>query len=84
MWPIIRKDLLSLSRLPRWAKIALLISGILLVAGAWYPGAEWWLKGVTARYSTRPQPRYGIMVVLLGILILCYIVSVIERYRKSC
>ena len=80
---IIWKDILSFnSRLPAAVKIASLILVIALIVGAWYLGAEYWAERVDTKYRSRPQ-RGGIVGVALGISFLIYIVSVVDRYRKS-
>ena len=80
---IIWKDILWLnSRLAPAMKIAGLILVIAVILLAWYQGAEYWAERVGTKYRSRPQ-RGGIVAVGLGILFLCYIGSVLDRYRKS-
>lgn len=80
---IIWKDIQRLnSQLSPAVKIAGLILVLVLIYWAWYQGAEYWGERVTTRYRSRPQR--GVMVgAALGVMFLCYIISVIERYRKN-
>ena len=80
---IIQEDILRLNSLRPAVKIACLIFVILLIGGACYLGAEWWKTSVVGRYRTYRAPRWELPLVVLGIIFICYIISLIERYRKS-
>ena len=85
---IIRNDIQWLNSRPPAAKIVALIVGIVLIVGAWYMGAEWWTTPVLfkikeLRYRP-PTPRLELTAVVLGIILICYLFSVIDRYRRTC
>jgi hypothetical protein len=80
---IIWKDILSLnSRLSLPVKIAGIGSVVALIVWAWYQGAEYWAERVDTKWRSNPQ-RGGIVGVALAIALLLYLLSVMDRYRRS-
>ena len=62
------------------------VFGIALIVGAWCLGAEWWTRRVNVApwyVQPRMRPRLEYFGVILGLVFLCYIAYVIDRYRKS-
>ena len=66
-------------------KTAGLIVGVVLIVVAWCLGAEWWATRVVLKWSIPnvKRPRQEILAVILGIVFICYMVGVVDRYRKS-
>ena len=80
---IIWDDIRSLnSQLPPAVKIAGLICVMALIYGAWYAGADYWGERINTRFSSRPQRGVIVLGAFISILA-CYVVSVVERYRKN-
>ena len=82
---IIRQDILWLnSRLHPALKIIGLIVVLALVVGGWYLGSEFWnVKGYVGKGGGRFAPRWERWGVIPGLAILLYMISVVERGRKS-
>jgi hypothetical protein len=80
---IIWEDIRRLnSRLSPVVKIAGLILVLILIYWTWYQGMEYWGERVTTKYRSRPQR--GVLVLgALTTILLVYLVSVIERFRKK-
>lgn len=81
---VIWKDMLWLhTRFSPAAKIADVVFGVVLILGAWYLGAEFWMKRVSWQKFPRPYTQLEELLVWLGLFLVFYIISVIERYRKA-
>ncbi len=79
---LIWKDILWLNSRTPAVKMAGLIIVILLIWGAWYLGTEWWNVKSSSPKSNRPAARWEVPLVIFGLALLCYVIYVIERYRK--
>jgi len=80
---IIRKDIKLLNQLGMSWKIVILILGTGVIFAVWYPGIDWWRTPVPERYFTRNPARWELPVVVLAIIFCMYILSAVDRYRKS-
>ena len=86
MLQLIQQDLRSLdSRLSREARVAAFIVVAALVLGAWFLGIEFWTKRVGMKWSIPnvKRPRWEIVAVIISIVFICYLASLLERYRKK-
>lgn len=77
---LIRNDISWLNS--RFAAIGAIL-GIGLILGVWYAGKEWWLAPMTLRWAIRRPSRLEVTAVILTIIFICYIVSAIDRARRS-
>jgi hypothetical protein len=80
---LIWKDIRSLSLA---VKIAGLGFGIALIVSVWYLGVDWWTRPVNVApwyVPPRLRPRLEFYGVILFIIVVCYLVSLVGRYRKS-
>ena len=80
---VIWKDMLWLNSLSPIVKIVAVVLAIVLIFGAWYLGVDWWTTEVSTAKVPRPHPRWESVLVVSGIFLVCYIVSVVDRYRKT-
>ena len=78
---LVWKDILWLNSLRPAVKIAVLIIGIALIAGAWYLGPEWWSKPTL--HKGQYHPRAGVAGAILIIILIVYIINLLDRHRKS-
>lgn len=79
---IIWKDIVSLNaRFTFGVKVAGLVFLLALVVAAYHLGADWWNQPVVMKRESRP--RWGVAAFFLTIGFICYVLWVIERYRKK-
>ena len=77
----IREDIRWLNSLRPAIRITLLIVGVALILGAWYPGAEWWTtpRIFVTHGMAREVPPIVEAGVIVGIILILYIVHAIDR-----
>ena len=79
MW----KDILWLNSRRPAVKLAGLIIVIFLIWGAWYLGTDFWNMKTAFRRGGGYAPRWERTLVLLGVGLVCYIISLFHRLPKK-
>lgn len=82
--PIIKEDLRQFDKRvsPPMKAAGIVVLSVLAFVG-WYLGAEWWRAPIRVKWSLPAHPRGETFAVILGVIVLCYLVSVMQRYLNS-